>query len=255
MSINAGNALPTEENLRMASSSLAGGLPMSVSYLSPASDVSELDSIGKEKSIDERVFSDFTIDGSAKDFKQIKLEEVKIAAYEEKQKQKDDDFEDMLREQTIATMKKIGELYKFGDYEFELEDAQKNLEENGVDKYTQNLDDGNAAEFALIAAKIADGTVTDAEMQRAGELNADFIRDNDQYHDVRVEASIVVTPTHETERAKDYISNNTNDEPKRSYGEHSEIAANFDNQASPVEVKETIEFTDNAPAFNPTAFG
>jgi hypothetical protein len=226
--------------------------------LSPASDVSELDSNGKEKSIDERVFSDFTIDGSAKDFKQIKLEEVKIAAYEEKQKQKDEDFEDMLREQTIATMKKMGELYKFGDYEFELEDAQKNLEENGVDTYTQNMNKSDAAEFMLIAQHIIDGTVTDAEMQRAGELSEDFVKDNDNERILRLGHHDKVVSNEVSDEVKihrEATEKATTVEFKRNYGENSEIAANFDNQVSPINSEKTIEFTETAPAFNPTAFG
>lgn len=115
MSNNAGNALPTEENLRMASSSLASGMPMSIAYRSPASDVSELNSNGTEKSIDERVFSDFTIDGTAKDFKQIQLDENKLAAYEQKEKEKNDDIEGMVREQAMAEMKKM---LSIGGYEF-----------------------------------------------------------------------------------------------------------------------------------------
>lgn len=93
-----------------------------ISQLVPLADGDEQNADGTKKSIDERVFSDFTIDGSAKDFKQIKLEEVKLAAYEQKQKEKDDDFEGMLREQAVADMKKMFSLH---GYEFSAEAMQE----------------------------------------------------------------------------------------------------------------------------------
>jgi hypothetical protein len=114
------------------------------SQLAPLEDLDDQNVDGTKKSIDERVFSDFSIDGSAKDFKQIKLEEVKLAAYEEEKKQKDDDFEGMLREQAVAEM----EMMRFSNgLEISLEDYQEITDELIED--IENDPDAYAAENGL----------------------------------------------------------------------------------------------------------
>lgn len=116
-----------------------------ISQLAPLADGEEQNFDGTKKSIDERVFSDFSIDGSAKDFKQIKLEEVKLAAYEEKQKEKDDDFEGMLREQAIADMK---EMIQMGGFEISKEELS---EINN--KFKNDVEGKSEAELQATAAK------------------------------------------------------------------------------------------------------
>lgn len=220
-----------------------------------------------EKSIDVRVFSDFGIDGTEKDNRQeaIELNNQKILVQKEKEQSSDnlEQVADKVTEEAIEkrmeAMRMNGDLYIFGDYEFELEDAQANLRDKGVDHYTKDMNEEDAAEFALIAERIANGTATPKDMARAGELSSQFIIDNDQYYDVRMgnmaDLQLSLETSNDIEAHRENMDELTKIGLKRDYGPNSEIAANFDNQVLPPQTDNAIEFKQTAPAFSPAGFG
>ncbi len=178
--------------------------------LQPWERADNLDSNGFKKTIDERSFSDFNIDGSEKDWRQEAIEATGSNAYNGKKKGDDkiDNLRDVAefvqeqqearQEKQFATMTKRGNTFVFGDYEFEEEDAKTALEEKGIDYFTKDMNEDDSAEFALISQRILDGTATDQDYARAGELSEDFVKAGDAHHDART-SKLEITSVNSTE--------------------------------------------------------
>lgn len=260
------SVLPTRDSMEMMVGARGLGGVVSLSHIGNSDDH---DSTGHIKSVDERTFRDFGIDGSEKDWKQEKLASTK-AEQIEGQKNGKKDLDDFARDQAIEeiregqekrieAMRMDGNTYVFGDYEFELEDAQDNLRENGIETYTRDMTEEDAAEFALIAERIMAGTATPEDIARTGELNSNFVKDNDKYRDLRMgkiaDLQISSNTSDEAKAHFEIADEPTKIEFKRDYGPNSEIAADFDNLVLPPETDNTIEFEQNAPVFSPVGLG
>ena len=107
-----------------------------------------------------------------------------------------EDVMNEMQEKRLEKMHMQGDMYVFGDYRFELEDAQENLRDKGVDHYTKDMSEEDTAEFALISARILDGTASPEDIARAGELSSDFVKDSDHtFNDKENKLSNMATAT------------------------------------------------------------
>lgn len=113
------------------SSSGADQLPLSERAI-------EINSAGFKKSIDERTFSDFNIDGSEKDWRQDAVEASGGASYHGDEKKKDDienlrDAAELASETLDQARQEM--IFKIGDYEF----SKEALDET-INKYSNDVD-------------------------------------------------------------------------------------------------------------------
>lgn len=89
----------------------------------------DLDSDGHLKTVDERAFRDFGIDGSEKEFRQIKID-ASGNAYIDSQNKTEKDVQDFARDQAMNEMreaqeKRIEKMYSMYGYEFSVEAMQE----------------------------------------------------------------------------------------------------------------------------------
>ena len=130
---------PTQNEMIQAMTGLnTSGLSFSQLDDIPAGNDDDYDANGYKKSIDERTFSDFTIDGSPKEFKQEQLARAGNAYNGDPEQRKKEDTADIIRDQAMEEMREdrerqLGEMREFNGYQFtdaDLDDALDDIIED-----------------------------------------------------------------------------------------------------------------------------
>ena len=168
MSINVGNALPTEENLRMASSSLAGGLmTQPVQFVTPVDDALDFDANGTKLTTSQDYFHKiYDIQMGEKGNLDVRDREQNDSIIAQEKEEKDKDFNDMLVDQAVAEMKKM---LSIGGYEFSeaaLDDVVDGiLEDPDVFADKHDLSAEEMDQVMILATLLQDAPDSDAKEQ------------------------------------------------------------------------------------------